>query len=111
MASAPYGPRQRTRKDPAPMDNSLLISLSQQLSAYQSMDVIANNIANVSTPGYRREEPTFDEYVAHVRPSETQKGMQALSFVQQTGTVRNMAQGALLLFCVFFVLVFCGFVF
>ena len=77
------------------MDNSLLISLSQQLSAYQSMDVIANNIANVSTPGYRREEPTFQEYVAHVRPSETQKGMQALSFVQQTGTVRNMAQGAL----------------
>ncbi len=77
------------------MDNSLSISLSQQLSAYQSMDVIANNIANVSTPGYRREEPTFEEYVAHVRPSETQKGMQALSFVEQTGTVRNMAQGAL----------------
>jgi flagellar basal-body rod protein FlgF len=59
------------------------------------MDVIANNIANVSTPGYRREEPTFQEYVAHVRPSETQKGMQTLSFVQQTGTVRNMAQGSL----------------
>jgi flagellar basal-body rod protein FlgF len=77
------------------MDNSLLVSLSQQLAAYQSMDVIANNIANVSTPGYRREEPTFHEYVAHLRPSETQKGMQSLSFVEQTGTIRHMAQGAL----------------
>ncbi len=29
------------------MDNTLLVSLSQQLAAYRSMDVIANNIANV----------------------------------------------------------------
>jgi flagellar basal-body rod protein FlgF len=77
------------------MDNSLLVSLSQQLAAYQSMDVIANNIANASTPGYRREAPTFHEYVARVRPSETQKGLQSLSFVEQTGTIRHMAQGAL----------------
>src|SRR5690348_12386446 len=33
-----------------PMDNTLLVSLSQQLAAYRSMDVIANNIANINTP-------------------------------------------------------------
>ena len=75
------------------MDNSLLVSLSQQLAAYQSMDVIANNIANVSTPGYRREEPTFQEYVAQVDPGEGEAGKQTLSFVQDTGIARDMSEG------------------
>ena len=58
------------------MDNSLLVSLSQQLAAYRSMDVIANNLANVSTPGFKREAAKFEEYVAQVRPAEGQKGPQ-----------------------------------
>src|ERR1700744_722403 len=74
------------------MDKSLLVSLSQQLAAYQSMDVIANNIANVSTPGYRREAPTFQEYVAQVPPTEGETGMQTLSFVQDTGIARDMSE-------------------
>lgn len=73
------------------MDSSLLVSLSQQLASYQSMDVIANNIANVSTPGYRREQPTFQEYVAKL-PSDD-GGTQAVSFVQDTGVVRDMSEG------------------
>ena len=75
------------------MDNSLLVSLSQQLAAYRSMDVIANNIANASTPGFKRETAKFEEYVTHVRPSETQKGPQALSFVKDAGVVRDTGQG------------------
>ncbi|MES2256091.1 MAG: flagellar basal-body rod protein FlgF [Pseudomonadota bacterium] len=75
------------------MDNSLLVSLSQQLAAYRSMDVIANNIANASTPGFKRETAKFEEYVTHVRPSETQKGPQALSFVKDAGVVRDLGQG------------------
>jgi flagellar basal-body rod protein FlgF len=75
------------------MDNSLLVSLSQQLAAYRSMDVIANNIANASTPGFKRESAKFEEYVTHVRPSETQKGPQALSFVKDAGVVRDLGQG------------------
>src|ERR1700712_4040261 len=75
------------------MDNSLLVSLSQQLAAYRSMDVIANNIANASTPGFKRETAKFEEYVTHVRPSETQKGPQALSFVKDAGVVRDVSQG------------------
>jgi len=75
------------------MDNSLLVSLSQQLAAYQSMDVIANNIANVSTAGYRREQPTFQEYLAQVPASEGDTGTQTLSFVQDTGIARDMSEG------------------
>ena len=43
------------------VDNSLLVSLSQQLAAYRAMDVIANNLANVSTPGFKREAAKFEQ--------------------------------------------------
>jgi flagellar basal-body rod protein FlgF len=77
------------------MDNSLLVSLSQQLAAYQTMDVIANNIANVSTPAFKRETQTFQEYVAQVTPPEGEEGPTKLSFVQDTGTVRDLSEGRL----------------
>lgn len=75
------------------MDNSLLISLSQQLASYRSMDVIANNLANVSTPAFQREEPTFQEYVTQVPPAEGQSGLQTLTFVKDSGVVRDLSEG------------------
>src|SRR5205085_8513058 len=83
----------RTRKDPSAMDNSLLVSLSQQLAAYRAMDVIANNIANVSTPGFKREAAKFEEYVTEMRPAEGQKGTQKVSFVKDAGVIRDSSQG------------------
>ncbi|HEY0302310.1 MAG TPA: flagellar basal-body rod protein FlgF [Rhizomicrobium sp.] len=77
------------------MDNSLLISLSHQIASYRSMDVIANNLANVSTPAFQREEPTFQEYVVTVPPAEGRGGPQRLSFVQDTGVVRDLSEGHL----------------
>jgi flagellar basal-body rod protein FlgF len=77
------------------MDNSLLVSLSQQLAAYRAMDVIANNLANASTPGFKREAAKFEEYVSHVRPAEDQKGPQTLSFVKDAGVMRDVGQGEL----------------
>ncbi len=75
------------------MDNALLISLSHQIASYRSMDVIANNLANVSTPAFQREEPTFQEFIQQVRPAEGQSGMQSLSFVQDAGIVRDLSEG------------------
>jgi flagellar basal-body rod protein FlgF len=75
------------------MENSLLVSLSQQLATYRAMDVIANNIANVSTPGFKRDSAKFEEYVAMMRPAEGQKGMQPVSFVKDAGVTRDTGQG------------------
>jgi flagellar basal-body rod protein FlgF len=75
------------------MDNSLLVSLSQQLAAYRAMDVIANNIANASTPGLKREAAKFEEFITHVRPAEGQTGMQSVSFVKDAGVMRDTGQG------------------
>ncbi|HEY2009910.1 MAG TPA: flagellar basal-body rod protein FlgF [Rhizomicrobium sp.] len=75
------------------MDNSLLVSLSQQLAAFRAMDVIANNLANVSTPGFKREAAKFEEYITRVRPAEDQKGPQTVSFVKDAGVLRDSGQG------------------
>jgi flagellar basal-body rod protein FlgF len=75
------------------MDQTLLVSLSHQLAAYRSMDAIANNIANVGTPGYKRETAMFDEYVETVPPTEGQDGPQKFSFVQDAGLARDLQQG------------------
>ena len=77
------------------MDNTLLVSLSHQLAAYRSMDVIANNIANVSTPGFKRESVKFEEYVSSMRPSEGETGRQPISFVQDMGVSRDLRPGTL----------------
>jgi flagellar basal-body rod protein FlgF len=59
------------------------------------MDVIANNIANASTPGYKRESAKFEELVQQVKPSEAQKGNQTLSFVKDAGVLRDLSGGQL----------------
>ena len=77
------------------MDNSLLVSLSHQLASYRAMDVIANNIANVSTPGFKREAAKFEEFVTMMQPAEGQEGLQPVSFVKDAGVMRDTNQGNL----------------
>ena len=77
------------------MDNTLLVSLSQQLAAYRSMDVIANNMANINTTGFKRESMKFEEYIQQSPPAEGEIGTQRISFVQDKGTLRDLTQGAI----------------
>ncbi len=76
------------------MDNTLLVSLSHQLASYRSMDVIANNLANVSTPAFKRESVQFEEYVKTMPAVEgDDSGPRKLSFVQDRGVVRDLSEG------------------
>lgn len=77
------------------MENTLLISLSHQLASYRSMDVIANNLANMSTPSFKREAVKFEELVVQVPPSEGETGVQRISFVADNGVVRDLNEGRL----------------
>ena len=46
-------------------------ALSGSLAQAQRLDTIANNLANVNTPGFKRDEQTFREYLsANEKPSE-----------------------------------------
>src|SRR5713101_2941519 len=47
-----------------PMENTLLIGLSRQMTLERQMDVVANNVANVNTTGYKADRSMFQEYLA-----------------------------------------------
>lgn len=48
------------------MDAAGYVTLTRQSGLMQEMQVVANNIANISTTGFRREGVTFAEYVARL---------------------------------------------
>jgi len=45
------------------MENSLYVGLSKQVVLKENMDIIAQNVANVNTPGYRAQNMVFSEYI------------------------------------------------
>ena len=71
------------------MQSPIYIGLSRQIALQRQMDVIANNVANMDTDGYKAEGLQFEEFIDHPAPGES------LSMVQDRGTVRNMTEGAI----------------
>jgi flagellar basal-body rod protein FlgF len=47
------------------MQSGLYVSLSSQMSLAKRLETIANNVANASTPGFRREEIKFEAMVSN----------------------------------------------
>jgi flagellar basal-body rod protein FlgF/flagellar basal-body rod protein FlgG len=41
------------------MQNTLLVGLSRQVVLERQMDVVANNIANINTSGYKADRSLF----------------------------------------------------
>lgn len=75
------------------MENSLLIGLSRQMTLRREMDVIANNLANMNTIGYKEETPVFEEFIMPTAKQDSADS--TLSFVNDIGMYRNMADGGL----------------
>lgn len=49
------------------MENSIYVGLSRQVALQRQMELIANNIANMSTPGYRGQNMVFSEYIEDLK--------------------------------------------
>lgn len=49
------------------MENSLYVGLSSQVVLEGNMNIIANNVANLNTPGFRGQNMIFQEYVEKPR--------------------------------------------
>ncbi len=75
------------------MDNTLLINLSQQIASMRTMDVIANNLANMSTPAFKSDEVQFRDYLAPAKQTEGDGGQHMLDFVTESGVVRDLGAG------------------
>jgi flagellar basal-body rod protein FlgF len=74
------------------MDVSTFVLLSHEQALRRQMDVTANNMANTSTVGFKREQPLFHEYVEKVKDAPVEDARKT-SFVLDFGAVHDTAQG------------------
>jgi flagellar basal-body rod protein FlgF len=78
------------------MQNALLVGLSRQMVLSRQLDVIANNIANLNTTGFKADESLFEEYLMPVARENTfAGGDRRVSYVQDRGTWRDFSIGQL----------------
>jgi flagellar basal-body rod protein FlgF len=77
---------------PRLMVNSLYIGLSQQMALRHQMDGVANNIANVNTTGFKRDQILFREFLV---PAEEGGETVNYSYVLDFGTSVDMSNGEL----------------
>jgi flagellar basal-body rod protein FlgF len=78
------------------MENALLIGLSRQMTLERQMDVVANNVANVNTNGYKSDQSLFQEYLKTGAHEDNFIGPdRSMSYVQDSGTYKDLSQGAL----------------
>jgi len=76
------------------VENSFLVGLSQQMATNRAMEVIANNLANLSTPAFKRESVQFEEYIVPVPATEAEQGDTVnVSFVYDRGVARDLSEG------------------
>jgi flagellar basal-body rod protein FlgF len=78
------------------MENALLIGLSRQIALHREIDVVANNIANMNTTGYKADAAVFEEFLAPVAQHGHFTGAdRRLSYVQDRATWHDFKQGPL----------------
>ena len=76
------------------MENMLLVGLSRQMTLERQLDVVANNIANVNTNGFKADKSLFQEYLAsNAHEDNFARPDRRISFVQDRATYRDFSQG------------------
>ena len=77
------------------MENTLLIGLSRQVTLERQLDVVANNVANVNTTGYKADSSLFEEFLKSGAHEDNFVGPdRSVSYVQDRATFRDFSQGA-----------------
>jgi flagellar basal-body rod protein FlgF len=75
------------------MDNALYVGLSRQMVLRREMDIVANNIANADTSGFKVESLMTKEQPGP--PAFTLQGPKPVKFVAADGVARDFGQGGL----------------
>ena len=77
------------------MENAQLVSLSRQIALQRQMDVVANNVANLNTTGFKAETVLFEQYDMPVAADNEFAGSKTVAYTQDWATIHDMANGAL----------------
>jgi len=75
------------------MDNTLYVALSKQMVLRRELDIVANNIDNADTTGFKVE--SLMESARPSAPAFTLQGPRPVKFVGEDGVARDFGQGAL----------------
>jgi flagellar basal-body rod protein FlgF len=76
--------------------NTLLIGLSRQITLQRQMDVVANNVANITTDGFKRRMLRVGEHVMPIaRADASPAGSRRISFVSDRTNSLDISGGAI----------------
>lgn len=76
------------------MENALLIGLSRQVALARELDVIANNVANIGTTGFKARSLRFEEYLMPKASGDSfPRPDKRMSYVQDRETVLDLSGG------------------
>ncbi|GBR50151.1 flagellar basal-body rod protein FlgF [Gluconobacter sphaericus] len=75
------------------MENSTYIALSRMDAQQRAMSVVADNMSNASTVGYKRENVLFSDFLSHQHGSKQAEGADTESYTQDRATYRDFQQG------------------
>ena len=78
------------------MENALLVGLSRQMALTHELDVIANNIANIDTTGYKSDNAMFEQYLMPRASDQSFSGPdRRVSYVEDRASWIDMSEGAI----------------
>lgn len=78
------------------LENASFIGLTRQIALQRKLTVIANNMANVNTAGFKKDSALFEEYIMpKARMTEFQGRDKRVSYVNDTGMYRDFSQGSI----------------
>jgi flagellar basal-body rod protein FlgF len=90
-----YGPMGlKGTKGTRDMETTSIIALSRQAALRRQMDVVANNIANMNTTGFKGEKMMFVEHVVKSKGGDSLISPK-LAYVRDIATMTDMNEGAL----------------
>ena len=77
------------------MENTTYVALSRLDAQQRAMDVIANNIANANTDGYKAQRVLFSDYLSRQHGVDAPPGGAALAYTQDRATYLDQKDGSL----------------
>lgn len=77
------------------MDTALFVGLAHKSALRRRMDVVSNNIANMSTTAFKKERVAFKEFLMDAPGAAATEGGK-VSYMLDYGVLRNLEQGQMI---------------